>query len=285
MSAGVALVEVPYAIGDERHPASHGAERLGEAGERALAAGGLAAAIERVERGTPFADSASASLAVNTEVARIVRDAVAAARLPIVLAGSCDAAMGVLAGFEHSRCGVLWLDAHADFNTPESTVSGFFPGMSVAVIAGHCYGSFWGQIGDNTPVAEDAILMVGVRDLSPEAERERLERSAIQVVAWRDGKPSADLRARLDELRGRVDDLYVHVDLDALAPDVAPGIVDPPVPGGLTAEQLEDVLGAVAERFRVSAAAVTTYNPERDESEKTLTTAVRLVELLGACAA
>jgi arginase len=282
----VALVEVPYMIGDERHPAGRGADRLVEAGaDRVLAQRGLAPTVYRVERGAPFADSASASLAVNKEVARVVRDVVATGRLPIVLAGSCDVALGVLAGFEHARCGVVWLDAHADFNTPESTVSGFFPGMSAAVIAGHCYRSFWAQMGDSTPVAEGAIVMVGVRDLSPEAERERLEHSAVDVVPWRDGRPSGDVRSRLDVLRARVADVYLHVDLDALDPEVAPGIVDAPVPGGLSPEDAEDVVRAVGERFRIGAAAVTTFNPERDEDEKTLRTALRLIEVVAECAA
>ena len=285
MSAGVTLVQVPYAIGDERHPASEGPKRLVDAGAaRALAARGVGAAVERVDRGSPFADSTSASLAVNKELARVVEDELASGRLPVVVAGSCDVAMGVLAAYEHSRCGVVWIDAHADFNTPETTISGFFPGMSAAVIAGHCYKSFWAQIGDASPVPEEAIVMLGVRDLSPPAERERLDRSAIQVVAWRDGKAQADVLRCLDELRTRVDEVYLHVDLDGLDPKVAPGIVDAPVPGGLSLEDAEDVVRAIAERFRIRAAAVTTYNPERDEDEKTLRVALRIVELIGECA-
>jgi arginase len=283
VSGEVCLVEVPYAIGDERHAASEGPPRLVDA-LVGLAARGVAATAERVERGAPFADSASASLAVNKEVARVVGNARASGQLPIVLAGSCDVAMGVLAGFDHSRCGVVWIDAHADFNTPESTVSGFFPGMSAAVITGHCYRNFWAQVGDAKPVPEEAMVMLGLRELSPEAERERLDRSAIRVVAWRDGKPQADVLGCLDELRTRVDDVYLHVDLDALDPDVAPGIVDAPVPGGLSLEDAEAILRAIADRFRISAAAVTTYNPELDEDEKTLRVALRIVELLGECA-
>jgi arginase len=285
VSAGVALIQVPYAIGDERHAASEGPKRLVAAGAaRALAARGVAATVERVDRGAPFADSASASLAVNRQLARVVRRSLASERLPVVLAGSCDVAMGVLAGYEHSRCGVVWVDAHADFNTPETTISGFFPGMSAAVVAGHCYRSFWAQIGNNTPVPEAAIAMLGVRDLSPEAERERLERSAIQVVAWRDGRPQADVLACLDELRTRVDEVYLHVDLDALDPSVASGIVDAPVPGGLSLDDAEDLLRAVGERFRIRAAAVTTYNPAVDEDEKTLRASLRILQLLGECA-
>lgn len=284
MSAGAALVQVPYVIGDERHPASDGPRRLVEAGaERAVARRGVAATVERVERGGPFADSASASLAVNKALARTVRRIFASGRAPVVLAGSCDASLGVLAGFDHSRCGVVWIDAHGDFNTPETTISGFFPGMSAAIVAGHCYRSFWAEIGDAAPVREKAILMLGVRDLSPDAERARLERSAVQVVEWRGGKPQGDVVRSLDELRGEVDEMYVHLDLDGLDPGVAPGVVDAPVPGGLSLGDAEDVLRAVGARFRVRAAAVTTYNPARDEDERTLRASLRLLEVLAEC--
>ena len=284
MSAGAALVQVPYVIGDERHPASDGPRRLVEAGaERAVARGGVAATVERVERGGPFADSASASLAVNKALARTVGRIFASGRAPVVLAGSCDASLGVLAGFDHSRCGVVWIDAHGDFNTPETTISGFFPGMSAAIVAGHCYRSFWAEIGDAAPVREKAILMLGVRDLSPDAERARLERSAVQVVEWRGGKPQGDVVRSLDELRGEVDEVYLHLDLDGLDAGVAPGVVDAPVPGGLSLGDAEDVLRAVGARFRVRAAAVTTYNPARDEDERTLRASLRLLEVLAEC--
>ena len=61
--------------------------------------------------------------------------------------------------------------------------------MSVAIITGHCYRDYWAQIGDNTPLGEDTIAMFGLRDLSPEAEQERLQSSGIQVVEWHDGHP------------------------------------------------------------------------------------------------
>ena len=179
----VCLVEVPYHAGDDGHPSSSGAQHLIQAGAVELfAERGLAIAVERASRKTAFRDTASSSAQVNRQLASIVRRAVASAQLPVVLAGSCNACLGVLAGFEHAHCGAVWLDAHADFNTPDSTESGFFAGMSAAVIAGHCYRHYWAQIGDSTPLAEDAIAMFGVRDLSPDAERERLERSAVSVV-------------------------------------------------------------------------------------------------------
>jgi arginase len=58
---------------------------------------------------------------------------------PAKARSACNSALGMLARFDHARCGVVWLDAHADFNTPESTIRGFFAGMKLAVITGHCY--------------------------------------------------------------------------------------------------------------------------------------------------
>lgn len=230
-----------------------------------------------------FRDTATASRAVNTQLARLVRQAHASGQLPLILAGSCDASLGILAGFEHARCGVVWVDAHADFNTPDSTASGFFAGMSLAILTGHCYRHYWAQIGESTPIAEAATLLVGVRDLSPAAERERLHRSAIQVVSWQEGKPQGEVLSCVETLRERVQEVYLHLDLDALDPQLAPGLVDEPVPGCLSLPQVEEVVRAVAARFQLRAVVLTTYNPECDQEEKTLRTGLRIIDLLAEC--
>jgi arginase len=277
----VCLVEVPFHVGDDGHPSSRGPRRLLEAGAAELfAERGVAVTVEGARRETAFRDTASSSAEVNRQLAALVRRAVANAELPVVLAGSCNACLGVLAGFGHERCGAVWLDAHADFNTPDSTASGFFAGMSAAIIVGHCYRGYWAQIGDNTPLAEDRIAMFGIRDLSPQAERERLQRSAIRVVEWHDGDPDRDVLVTLDDLARRVRDVYLHVDLDAFTPELAPGIADESVPGGLTLEQAKTIIRATAERFRIQAATLATYAPDRDRDERTLRLALSLIELL-----
>jgi arginase len=280
----VSLVQVPYMLGDERHGAAAGPERYVAAGaEELLAAAGHAVTVERATRRFPgpFPDGPRASAAVNEALAAAVHGAVSANALPIVLAGSCDASLGVLGGFDHTGCGIVWIDAHADFNTPGSSVSGFFPGMALAVLTGHCHRELWAQIGDNEAVPEASILAVGIRELSPDAERARLERSGVQVVAWRAGQPQGELEAAFDRLAMRVRDVYLHIDNDAFDPAVAPGVVDDPVPGGLSMEQMERVVRGTAERFRLRAVTLATYNPERDEEEKTLRAGLRLIELLG----
>jgi arginase len=275
----ICLIQVSYTIGDESHGACNGVVPCAQAAMALLADGGTAVTTVRVERPEPFRDSVSASRAVNRELARLVRWAVSESHLPLVLAGSCDASMGTVAGFDHSHCGVIWFDAHGDFNTPESTVSGYFAGMSLAVITGHCYQNLWAQTGDSTPIAESATLLVGVSDLDS-AERQRLEPSAIEVVAWHDGKPVKDVFAALHTLTARVREVYVHVDLDALDPSVVPGIVDFPVPGGLLMEDMVRILQAVVSHFRIRAASLTTFDPTRDHEGNTLRAGLRIIELL-----
>ena len=162
--------------------------------------------------------------------------------------------------------------------------SGFFAGMSLAIITGHCYQNFWAQIGESTPIAEATTLLLGVRDLSPAAERERLHHSAMQVVNWHEGKPRADVLACLDTLGKRVQEVYLHIDLDVFDPQVAPGLVDDPVPGGLSMPQMEEAIRTVAARFRLRAVALATYNPDRDQEEKTLRAGLRILDLLAECA-
>jgi arginase len=274
----VCLIDVPFAMGDDRHPAAEGGRRLiDDGGRAALARRGIAYRVVRVTRSVPFADTASACLALHRELAAVVATAAAAGELPIVLAGSCDAATGVLAGLAGRRCGVVWIDAHADFNTPDSTVTGFFPGMALAIVTGHCYGAWWAQLGDAAPVPEEHVALLGARDLSPDAERERVERSHMLRVAWVRGEPDGDVDGAIAALAGRVEQVYVHIDLDALDPAIAPGIVDPPVPHGLTLRQIDHVLDAIAARLLPAAVAITTYTPSRDVDGATHATALHLL--------
>jgi arginase len=276
----ICLIQVPYTCGDEYHGAGKGPGRYVQAVVESLLSGkGAAVTLKRVVRGTPFRDSASSSLQDCKQVAMLVREAVTAGQFPLVLAGTCDVSKGVLSGFDHARCGVVWIDAHGDFNTPDSTISGYFPGMSLALLVGHCYQNYWAQIGNSTPISEAATLLLGVRDLDP-LERERLERSAVRVVSWRGGSPQADVPASLDALATRVQEVYLHVDMDAFDPQVAPGIVDAPVPGGLSLPDMEEVVRAVAARFRIRAATLAAYNPDVAQDDKTLRAGLRIIQVL-----
>jgi len=239
--------------------------------------------VRGIDRGGAFRDTASSSAAVNKRLAAVVAGAHSAGRMPLIVTGSCDSCLGVLAGFDHRGCGAIWIDAHADFNTPESTATGFFPGMSLAIATGHCYRAYWSQIGDNAPLAEEAIAMFGVRDLSPEVERERLKRSAISVVGWHDGKPDSAIDAALDRVGQHARDVYLHIDFDGFAPNIAPGIVDEPVEGGLALADARLIVRGTCGRFRVRAITLATYTPANDKADATLRLALELVDLIGEC--
>jgi arginase len=278
----ISLIAVPSHAGDVRHPAAAGPRRLLDAGVAdLLTRAGHELAVEVIEASEPFRDSASSSGDVNREVAAVVRGALESASFPLVLAGSCVTCHGVLAGLDGRRVGAVWLDAHGDFNTPETTGSGFFPGMSLAVAVGRCYRDYWSQIGGGTTLEEKAIAMFGVRDLSPDAEREHLEASAIDVVEWRDGEPQRDVLAALEEVASCTREVYLHVDFDVFAPDVAPGIADDPVAGGLSAEQAEEIVRVTAERVRICAATLATFAPEHDRDDRTLRLGLRMIEAIG----
>jgi arginase len=207
-----------------------------------------------------------------------VREVVGQGDFPIVLAGSCDVAAGVLSGLHDDDLGVVWIDAHADFNTPDSSVSGFWPGMSLAVVVGDCGDEVCSAL-DWPPVPQDRVALLGVRSLSPPEEARRVEQSAMQVVPWQDGLPQRDVRAALDRLKGRCRSVYLHLDLDALDPAIGMGVVDQPVSGGLSDQQLAEILDDVVERFSVAGATVATYTPGKDDGS-TLVAAVAAIRML-----
>jgi len=273
--------------GDGAHPVAAAPGHYVRAGAQSLLAGrGITATQGRVQALSGVgAGVASASLAVNHGVRLAVRSAINMARLPIVLAGSCDAAIGVVAALGGGRCGIVWIDAHADFNTPQSSASGFFPGMSLAVVTGHCHRELWASLADRPPVPEQLVVLAGVRSLSPPAEARRLQNSAIHVIPWKRGRPQGDIVSELEQLAGQVDEVYLHIDNDAFDPNTAPGVVDEPVPGGLSLAQMEDIVHAVTARLPIAAATIATYTPARDQQDRTLLADLRIIDLLGQYAA
>jgi arginase len=273
--------------GDGAHPVAAAPGHYVRAGAQSLLAGrGITATQGRVQALSGVgAGVASASLAVNHGVRLAVRSAINMARLPIVLAGSCDAAIGVVAALGGGRCGIVWIDAHADFNTPQSSASGFFPGMSLAVVTGHCHQELWASLGGRPPVPEQLVVLAGVRSLSPPAEARRLQNSAIHAIPWKRGRPQGDIVSELEQLAGQVDEVYLHIDNDAFDPNTAPGVVDEPVPGGLSLAQMEDIVHAVTARLPIAAATIATYTPARDQQDRTLLADLRIIDLLGQYAA
>ena len=284
----ISLIPSPCALGRDGSGMALGPERYLQAGaDHALADRGFEVErVQTVERGGEYEDERPAVSEVEAEVADRVRSAAGRGALPLVLGGNCDTAFGVLAGSETSRTGIVWFDAHGDFNTPETSGSGYLAGMILAAATGRYREEVRESLGDGEPVPEANVVLVGVRDLDPK-ERALLESSAVSVVEAekvRGEGVEGSLSGPLEDLASRVRQVYVHLDIDSLDPEHAPGVAFP-TSGGLTPEEVEETLRIVARNLDVRAAALTAFDPERDEDDKTLQAGMRLMGALAQTAA
>jgi arginase len=186
------------------------------------------------------------------------------------LTGDCCTTIGVAAGLQ--RAGVhptlVWLDAHGDFNTPETTPSGFIGGMPLAMLVGRGDQTLVEAAG-MTPLAETAVYLSDARDLDP-GEGEAVQRSAVHHVA--------DLSTLPQQLPER-DPLWVHLDVDVLDPGDAPAVAYP-APKGPSLEHVEAILGKLAATGRIVAVSVTAWDFGKDGDGRTERACRRLISAL-----
>lgn len=266
------LLHVPYDSG-------HRGERMG-AGPLALAGAGAAGTLRdqghQVDERFIEAGPWRTEIATAFELQRLVAVEAAAARdagrFPLLLSGNCNTTLGLLTG----RVGVVWLDAHGDFNTPEITVGGFLDGQGLAMVVGRCWAGLTATVPGFRPVPEDRVVLVGARSLDP-AEEAALRGSAVTWLP--PDRIAGGLGPALDALAARVDGVHVHIDLDVHDPSVAPanGYA---APDGLAAEQVHDVVRQVAGRIPIVSAALAAYDPSYDPRGAMRDTALALLTLL-----
>ncbi len=160
----------------------------------------------------------------NRNFAEAVREGRIHSNLTIGLEANCNDLLGMLAGLKYDHqgkersVGLVFIDAHGDFNVPESTLSGMLGGMPVAVAAGHALHNLRITAGLTEPLSIENIIWGGVRDLDP-LEAERFTRYAVKQFSVEDiRKASNNLRTQVEALSRRVDLIYVHIDMDVLDP-------------------------------------------------------------------
>lgn len=210
-------------------------------------------------------------------------DAVAILRrrgaVPLALLGDCNGSLGMLAGLQRAgarRLGMVWFDAHGDFNTPETTLSGMLGGMPVAVAAGLCLHRLRRQVGIEPPLDTRRIVLAGVRDTDP-LEQELIEEHRLAAVRTADLKNSRrHLREAMQRLSEVCDAVYVHVDLDVLDPEDAPGM-NLPVPGGPTSAELAAAIELCLSFEKSAALGLASYNAPQDEDNRTLTGVYKVI--------
>ena len=212
-------------------------------------------------------------------IAARVAEATTRGAMPLVLGGDHSVALGTLGGMAsvHGPGGVLWIDAHSDINTPETSPSGNVHGMALAAVLGLAGRGFESDVWPLPAVDPKRVALVGTR-LLDDGERRLLREAGVRVFTMsevdRIGIERA-IRESLDRIAGAG---FVHVsfDMDVLDPDVAPG-VGTPVRGGLTYREAHLAMELVAESGSVRSLEIVEVNPILDRENTTAATAVELV--------
>jgi arginase len=263
-------------------------------GPAALQAAGLlarlrAAGINAGWRATvrPSAANAILPLAavtqVNRELARQTTHSVTQGCLPLVLGGDHSCAIGTWKGVARALpgpLGLIWVDAHMDAHTFETTESGRLHGMPLAALLGHGHASLT-AIADGTRLAPANVCLVGIRSFE-KGEAALLQRLGVRIFPMREIKQRG-LHSVMDEARhiatGGTAGYGISVDLDAIDPADAPG-VGSPVRGGLKASGLLSALARLAADPALRGLEIVEYNPYLDDAARTIALVPAIAEAL-----
>lgn len=201
-------------------------------------------------------------------------------RFLLIVGGDHSLAVGTLAGLSDAcqRLGLIWIDAHGDYNTPETSPSGNLHGMSLAIACGYGLAELR-QISTKQPaIRESDVHLLAVRDIDS-GERDRLDASEIHVLdidAIRAAGVVDATTAAARQLASVCDHVHLSFDIDALDAHEVPG-TGTPVPGGLTTAEAESLLAALGRTGIIASAEFVEYNPTLDQGEKTATLTLRLI--------
>jgi arginase len=285
----IQTILVPYDSGHRGARMGRGPLHFGEHGvSHRLRTRGHQVSEVTLDVPAAFPTEVGTSFAVYRSLSEQVRAVVAGGGFPLVLAGNCGSSLGTVSGVraaspnddaDGSAIGVIWLDAHADFNTPETTTSGFLDGTVLAALTGRGWGALTASIPGFRPVPDGHVVLVGARDL--DAEEERLLASSrvmrVEAARMRAAGAHAALGPGLTELARHVSRVYLHIDLDVHDPAEAQAN-QYAVPGGLAAGTVRELVRVVAGRFSIVAAALTAYDPTFDD--RMLDVGLKLMEEL-----
>ncbi len=203
---------------------------------------------------------------------------------PIGLLSDCNQLIGMLAGhqrvngkYNQARVGLVWMDAHGDFNTPETSLSGSADGMPVAVSTGLGLHHIRRAAGLDPPLAMRYVSMFGVRDLDP-AEQYLIDKHRIHQVTVEDIKTqSSKITKEIERLASLTDYIYVHIDLDVITMEDMPGH-STPVASGPTADELATVVEMIFRHPKVTGLGLAAYPGDKDPEIIGLASTLKQVE-------
>lgn len=288
----VEIIGVPLDLGADRRGVDMGpsavryaglSEKLRELGHKVRDAGNVT---------TPMAEESKIEYSnakylsevrkVCLELSQAVSVAIKGGKFPVVLGGDHSIAIGTIAGIREAQgkkeFGVLWLDAHGDYNTPDITPSGNIHGMSLAISAGLGQKWFPTPPWPKKSVDPSKIAIVGARQLDPE-ERENLKQTGVHVFSMADidrlGMQEVMSRA-INVVKEDTEGVHMSFDMDVIDPSDAPG-VGTPVRGGITYREAHLVMEMMSEAGVMRSLEVVEVNPILDQQNSTAELAVELI--------
>jgi arginase len=289
----IRVIGVPLDLGQSRRGVDMGPSAVRVAGLEARLealgfvvedAGNIAVAIpEQKKEGHPRAKYLKEITATCTKHAELVLKTLEGGKTPVVLGGDHSVAAGTVAGVaeffrkQNQKLGLIWIDAHTDINTPESSPSGNVHGMPLAAIMGLGPPELANIMGFSPKVAPENCVLVGVRDIDA-AEKENVRRAGIEVYTMRDIDERGMRAVMEDALRaaGRgTAGYHVSLDMDWVDPEDAPG-VGTPVRGGATYREAHLAMEIIADHGRLTSFEAVEVNPVIDEHNRTADLAVEL---------
>ena len=289
----IRVIGVPLDLGQSRRGVDMGPSAVRVAGLEARLealghvvedAGNIAVAIpEQKKEGDRRAKYLKEITATCTKHAELVLKTLEAGKIPIVLGGDHSVAAGTVAGVaefyhkQNQRIGLIWIDAHADINTPDSSPSGNVHGMPLAAIMGLGPPELANIFNFHPKVNPDNCVLVGVRDVDT-IEKENIRKAGVEVFTMRD-IDERGMRAVMEEalrMAGRgTAGYHVSLDMDWIDPEDAPG-VGTPVWGGATYREAHLAMEIIADHGRMLSFEIVEVNPVIDEHNQTADLAVEL---------
>ena len=297
VSKKIKILGVPLDLGQSRRGVDMGPSavrvagleaRLEELGHIVEDGGNLAVAIaEQKKSGDPHAKYLKEITATCTKHAETVLKTLEAGKFPLVLGGDHSVAAGTVAGVaeffrqqrrvQEQKIGLIWIDAHADINTPETSPSGNVHGMPLAAIMGLGPAELADIYGFKPKVHAENCVLVGVRDVDVK-EKENIKETGIEVYTMRD-IDERGMRTVIEEalrVAGRgTAGYHVSLDMDWIDPEDAPG-VGTPVRGGASYREAHLAMEIIADHGRMTSFEIVEVNPVIDEHNRTADLAVEL---------
>jgi arginase len=225
----------------------------------------------------PKAHNVDEIVRASEELAKVVQDIAKAGNIPVVLGGDHSIGMGTIAGLDRAgkRAGVIWIDAHGDINTPESSPSGNVHGMPFAVALGLAGDPFPASLRGTTDGKHGVLL--AIRDIDA-GEKDNIKRAGVTAITMADIDRTGMAKAmeRAIAVAGQAGGIHLSLDMDALDPNEAPG-VGTPVRGGLTYREAQLAMEMLAASGKLRSIEVAEVNPILDSRNSTASLAVELV--------